>query len=185
VRDRYEAGAATKREIAQAEALLEQARGIVPLLRFALERQLNRLDVLRGGQPGTYARELETSGEIPSVPPIPDDRQPTDVLRRRPDVIAAERRLAASNERIGAAISGYYPKVSLAGALWPHSLNSGHLFTSQAFQPVGAAGLSWRLVDFGKGDAEVAQARGANAESLALSRQSVVRAVEGGEDALW
>ena len=184
VQNRYEAGAATKREIAQAEALLEQARGIVPLLRFELEKQLNRLDVLMGVQPGTYARELETSGEIPSVPPIPDDRQPTDVLRRRPDIIAAERRLAASNERIGAAISGYYPKVSLAGALGLDSLNSGHLFTSQAFQPIGAAGLSWRLFDFGKVDAEVAQARGANAESLALYRQSVLRAVEDVENAL-
>jgi NodT family efflux transporter outer membrane factor (OMF) lipoprotein len=184
VRNRYEAGAATKREIAQAEALLEQARGIVPLLRFALEKQLNRLDVLMGVQPGTYARELEKAGEIPSIPPIPNDRQPTDVLRRRPDVIAAERRLAASNERIGAAISGYYPKVSLAGALGLDSLNSGHLFTSQAFQPVGAAGLSWRLFDFGKVDAEVAQARGANAESLALYRQSVLRAVEDVENAL-
>jgi outer membrane protein TolC len=184
VRNRYEAGAATKREIAQAEALLEQARGIVPLLRFALEKQLNRLDVLMGVQPGTYARELEKAGEIPSIPPIPNDRQPTDVLRRRPDVIAAERRLAASNERIGAAISGYYPKVSLAGALGLDSLNSGHLFTSQAFQPVGAAGLSWRLFDFGKVDAEVAQARGADAESLALYRQSVLRAVEDVEDAL-
>jgi NodT family efflux transporter outer membrane factor (OMF) lipoprotein len=184
VRNRYEAGAATKREIAQAEALLEQARGIVPLLRFALEKQLNRLDVLMGVQPGTYARELEKAGEIPSIPPIPNDRQPTDVLRRRPDVIAAERRLAASNERIGAAISGYYPKVSLAGALGLDSLNSGHLFTSQAFQPLGAAGLSWRLFDFGKVDAEVAQARGANAESLALYRQSVLRAVEDVENAL-
>jgi NodT family efflux transporter outer membrane factor (OMF) lipoprotein len=184
VQNRYEAGAATKREIAQAEALLEQARGIVPLLRFALEKQLNRLDVLMGVQPGTYARELEKAGEIPAVPPIPDDRQPTDVLRRRPDVIAAERRLAASNERIGAAISGYYPKVSLAGALGLDSLNSGHLFTSQAFQPIGAAGLSWRLFDFGKVDAEVAQARGANAESLALYRQSVLRAVEDVENAL-
>jgi NodT family efflux transporter outer membrane factor (OMF) lipoprotein len=184
VQNRYEAGAATKREIAQAEALLEQARGIVPLLRFALEKQLNRLDVLMGVQPGTYARELEKAGEIPSIPPIPNDRQPTDVLRRRPDVIAAERRLAASNERIGAAISGYYPKVSLAGALGLDSLNSGHLFTSQAFQPIGAAGLSWRLFDFGKIDAEVAQARGANAESLALYRQSVLRAVEDVENAL-
>jgi NodT family efflux transporter outer membrane factor (OMF) lipoprotein len=184
VRYRYEAGVATKREIAQAEALLEQARGIVPLLRFTLEKQLNRLDVLMGVQPGTYARELEKAGEIPSIPPIPNDRQPTDVLRRRPDVIAAERRLAASNERIGAAISGYYPKVSLAGALGLDSLNSGHLFTSQAFQPIGAGGLSWRLFDFGKVDAEVAQARGANAESLALYRQSVLRAVEDVENAL-
>jgi NodT family efflux transporter outer membrane factor (OMF) lipoprotein len=184
VESRYEAGSATKREIAQAQALLDQARGTVPLLRFALEKQSNRLDVLMGVQPGTYARELQVASQIPSIPAIPGDQQPTDVLRRRPDIIAAERRLAASNERIGAAISGYYPKVSLSGALGLDSLNSGHLFTSDAVQAIGAAGLSWRLFDFGKVDAEVAQARGANAESLALYRQSVLRAVEDVENAL-
>src|ERR1700719_1261285 len=72
---------------------------IVPVLRLSLEKQLNRLDVLMGAQPGTYARELEAASEVPSIPAIPGDQQPMDVLRRRPDIIAAERRLAASNER--------------------------------------------------------------------------------------
>jgi NodT family efflux transporter outer membrane factor (OMF) lipoprotein len=184
VQDRYEAGAGTKREIAQAEALLEQARGIVPLLRLGLEKQLNRLDVLMGAQPGTYAHELEAAGEIPSIPAIPGDQQPTDVLRRRPDIIAAERHLAASNERIGAAISEYYPKASLSGVLGFDSLNSGHLFIQSAFQPAGIAGLRWRLFDFGRVDAEVAQARGANADALAAYRQAVLRATEDVEDAL-
>ena len=178
VRNRYDAGAASKREIAQAEAVLEQARGIVPVLRLSLEKQLNRLDVLMGAQPGTYARELEAASEVPSIPAIPGDQQPMDVLRRRPDIIAAERRLAASNERIGAAISDYYPKISLSGALGVDSLNSGHLFSSSAFQAVGVGALRWRLLDFGKIDAEVAQARGANAEALAVYRQAVLRAAE-------
>ena len=182
VRNRYDAGAASKREIAQAEAVLEQARGIVPVLRLSLEKQLNRLDVLMGAQPGTYARELEAASEVPSIPAIPGDQQPMDVLRRRPDIIAAERRLAASNERIGAAISDYYPKISLSGALGVDSLNSGHLFSSSAFQAVGVGGLRWRLLDFGKINAEVAQARGANAEALAVYRQAVLRAAEDVED---
>jgi NodT family efflux transporter outer membrane factor (OMF) lipoprotein len=184
VRDRYQAGAATEREIAQAEALLEQARASVPPLRLALEQQLNRLDVLMGVQPGTYAHELATARDVPSIPAIPDDQQPTDVLRRRPDIIAAERRLAASNERIGAAISDYYPKISLSGALGFDSLSAGHLFTSAAFEPVGGGALRWRLFDFGKVAAEVAQARGANAEALAVYRQAVLRAAEDVENAL-
>jgi NodT family efflux transporter outer membrane factor (OMF) lipoprotein len=183
VRDRYQAGAASEREIAQAEALLKQARATIPPLRLALEQQLNRLDVLMGVQPGTYAHEL-AAREIPSIPAIPGDQQPTDVLRRRPDIIAAERRLAASNERIGAAISEYYPKISLSGALGFDSLNASHLFTSGAFQPIGGGALRWRLFDFGKVDAEVAQARGANAEALAVYRQAVLRAAEDVENAL-
>ncbi len=184
VRDRYQAGAATEREIAQAEALLKQARATVPPLRLALEQQLNRLDVLMGVQPGTYAHELATAREIPSIPTIPGDQQPTDVLRRRPDVIAAERRLAASNERIGAAISDYYPKISLSGALGFDSLSAGHLLTSGAFQAVGGSALRWRLFDFGKVEAEVAQARGSNAEALAVYREAVLRAAEDVENAL-
>ena len=184
VRNRYEAGAASKREIAQAEALLKQARGIVPILQLSLEKQLNRLDVLMGAQPGTYAHELETTSEIPSIPAIPGDQQPIDVLRRRPDIIAAERRLAASNELIGVAISEYYPKISLSGALGLDSLNSGHLFASGAFTPIAAGALRWRLFDFGKVDAEVAQARGSNAEALVIYRQAVLRAAEDAENAL-
>ena len=110
VEARRRAGAADGREVAQAEALLKQAKTTLPPLRMGLEAQLNRLDVLMGVQPGTYAKELMAPGKIPGVPAIGDAGQPLDVLRRRPDIIAAERRLAASNERIGVAISDYYPR---------------------------------------------------------------------------
>lgn len=149
VRDRYQAGAATEREIAQAEALLKQARATLPPLRFALEQQLNRLDVLMGVQPQGPMRKNSLLRARSHLSAISGDQQPTDMLRRRPDVIAAERRLAASNEGIGVAISDYYPKISLSGALGFDSLNAGHLFTSAAFQPVGAGALRWRLLDFG------------------------------------
>jgi NodT family efflux transporter outer membrane factor (OMF) lipoprotein len=183
VRVRRRAGAADDREIAQAEALLKQARSTVPTLRTALEAQLNRLDVLMGAQPGTYAHELAVSSTIPAIPKIDDNDQPLDVLRRRPDIIAAERRVAASSERIGAAISDYYPKISLSGALGFDSVSTNHLFTAAAFQPVGTGALRWRLFDFGKVDAEVKQARGANAEALALYRQAVLKAAEDVENA--
>src|ERR1700734_2921140 len=184
VRDRYQAGAATEREIDQAEALLKQARATLPPLRFALEQQLNRLDVLMALQPGSYARQLATAREIPSIPAIPGDQQPTDMLRRRPDIIAAERHLAATNERIGAAISEYYPKISLAGALGFDSLNAEYLLTAGAFQPLGGGALRWRLFDFGKVAAEVAKARGSDAEALAVYRNTVLRAAEDVENAL-
>ncbi|WP_460904940.1 efflux transporter outer membrane subunit [Paraburkholderia jirisanensis] len=191
VRARRHAGAADEREIAQAEALLRQARTVVPTLRANLSAQLNRLDVLMGAQPGTYASELTPAngqangqaGAIPAIPPITAQASPTDVLRRRPDVIAAERRLAASNERIGAALSDYYPKLSLSGLLGFDSLNTNDLFTARAFQPAITGGLRWRLFDFGKVDAEVQSARGANAEALAVYRQTVLKAAEDVENA--
>ncbi|OTP76530.1 efflux transporter outer membrane subunit [Caballeronia sordidicola] len=181
---RRRVGAADEREVAQAQALLKQASSTLPTLRTALEAQLNRLDVLMGAQPGTYARELDIAGVIPGIPRINNTTQPLDVLRRRPDVIAAERRLAASNERIGAALSDYYPKISLSGALGFDSGDTSHLFTAGAFQAIGSGALRWRLFDFGKVDAEVKQARGANAEALALYRQAVLKAAEDVENSL-
>lgn len=171
-------GLASEREVAQSEALVKQAEASVPSLQIALDAQLNRLDVLMGVQPGTYAGELAIVTAIPALPAIGSADRPVDVLRRRPDIAAAERRLAASNERIGAAISDYYPKISLSGALGFDSLSSNHLFTPRAFEPVGTGALRWRLFDFGKIDAEVAQARGANAEALALYRQTALKAAE-------
>ena len=115
VGQRFAQGAASEREVAQAEALLAQARASVPPLRIALEAQMNWLDVLLGDQPGTNATALAAVVGISAVPATTTDA--TDLLRRRPDVIAAERRLAASNARIGIAIAEYYPKVSLSGLL--------------------------------------------------------------------
>ena len=58
VQQRRDAGVASDRELAQAQALLSQAKATIPLLTVSLEAQLNRLDVLMGAQPGTYAAEL-------------------------------------------------------------------------------------------------------------------------------
>jgi len=183
VQQRRDAGVASDRELAQAQAVLSQAKATVPLLTVALEAQLNRLDVLMGAQPGTYAAELTPVADIPEVPKISGFGTPTDLLRRRPDVIAAEREVAASNARIGQALAEYYPKLSLSGIVGSEALAPGHIFEQQGFQPVSLVGLRWRLFDFGRVGAEVQEARGANAEALLQYRSSVLHAAEDVEDA--
>jgi len=183
VRLRFSRGASAEKEVAQAEALLAQARTTIPPLRTALEAQVNRLDVLMGAQPGTYVAELATPTEIPGAPAMPRGQSASELLRRRPDIIAAERHLAASNARIGVAVAEYYPKVSLSALLGFESLRSGQVFNAASFQPEATAGLRWRLFDFGKVDAEVAQANSANAQALLSYRQTVLRATEDVENA--
>jgi len=184
VRLRLSQGIGAEREQAQAEAQLAQTRVTIPPLQIELETQLNRLDVLMGAQPGTYASELSQPVDQISVPQVALAQGPANLLQRRPDVIAAERRLAASNARIGVATAEYYPKLSLSALLGFESLSAGKLFTAQAFQPTALAGLRWRLFDFGRVDAEVAQAKGVNAEALANYRKSMLRATEDVENAL-
>jgi NodT family efflux transporter outer membrane factor (OMF) lipoprotein len=183
IRLRLAKGASSDKEVAQAEALLAQARATMPPLTITLEAQLNRLDVLMGAQPGTYAGELAQPVAIATVPTIPAHQSASDLLRRRPDIIAAERRLAASNARIGVAVAEYYPKVSLAALLGFDSLSAGRFFSAASFEPQATAGLRWRLFDFGRVDAEVAQASSAHAQALLAYRQSVLRATEEVENA--
>ena len=184
VRQREIDGVATDLEAAQAQALLAHARGTLPPLKSGLAMQSNRLDVLMGAAPGTYAAELRAASNDYVVPAIDTGEGPAQLLRQRPDVIAAERRLAASSARIGVAVAEYYPKVSLAALLGFESLNGNAMFSSASFQPSAAAGLRWRLFDFGRVDAEVAQAKGANGEALAKYRQSMLRATEDVENAI-
>ncbi len=184
VRLRFQAGAAADREVAQSEALLAAARASIPPLRSELAGQLNRLDVLMGAQPGTYSAELKGPGKIPQAPNTSANTASQDLLRRRPDIIVAERHLAASNARIGVAIAEYYPKVSLAGLIGFEGLGASHLFSSDNSQLEAGGGLRWRLFDFGRIDSEVALARGAEAEALAQYRQTVLRAAEDVEDSL-
>ena len=183
VSKRKGSGIASDREQAQAEAVLAQARSLVPRLAIILSTELNRLDVLMGAQPGTYATELSGSGDIPVVPAITALADPAQLLRRRPDIIAAERRLAASNARIGQAIAEYYPKVAVTGYLGNEAFGPRSLFREGHFQPTAVIGLRWRLFDFGRVDAEVTQAKGVNAEALLRYRGSVLRATEDVENA--
>ena len=176
VRDRFAQGVAAERETHQTLAELEAVRAALPPLAAGLAAQLNRLDILMGAAPGTYRAELAAEAPLPRAPAAASSQTPGDLLRRRPDILAAERRLAAANARIGVALSDYYPKVSLSGLIGYDSLDASHLFSGEARTGQAVAGLRWRLFDFGRVDAEVAAARGRQAEALAAWRGTALRA---------
>lgn len=180
----YDAGHLPRLQRDQAQAVLAQTEAAAPLLRAGIEAQLNRLAILTGVTPESDRGGLQQAAALPEPPGPPPGLTPADLLRRRPDVAAAERRLAGANARIGTAIADYYPKVSLQGLLGLQSLSLGRLISGSALQGQAAAGLRWRLFDFGRVDSEVASARGAYAEQLAVYRLAVLRAAEDVETAL-
>ena len=184
VRLQYAKGVAAELQLRQAEGSLAQVEASVPVLETGLEAGLNALTVLLGAQPGAFHATLASAAPIPAAPAIAAIGGPADLIRRRPDLIVAERRLAASNARIGVAIAEYFPKISLGGLIGTATTAAGGLFTGDALQAQGVLGLRWRLFDFGRVDAEIRQARGANAEALAAYRLSVLRASEDVENAL-
>ena len=181
----YGKGLAAELQVRQAEGALAQVRASVPVLKAGLDVTMNALDVMLGSPPGTHRADLVEAGDIPTAPQIAATGSPGDLLRRRPDLIVAERRLAAANARIGVAIAEYYPKFSLSGLIGSAtSVSSGNLFASGASQAAGVLGLRWRLFDFGRINAQIELAKGQEAEMLAAYRLAALRATEDVENAL-
>jgi outer membrane protein TolC len=180
----YDKGLVAELQVRQTEGALAQVRASIPVLEAGLDTAMNSLDVMLGTPPGTHRDELANAGVIPTAPQIASTGSPGDLLRRRPDLIVAERRLAASNARIGVAIAEYYPKLSLSGLIGSATSVSGsNLFSSGANQAAGVLGLRWRLFDFGRINAQIDLAKGQEAEALAAYRLAVLHAAEDVENA--
>lgn len=180
----YSKGLASEFQVKQAKANVAQVQAVVPVLEMNLEIAMNALDVILGAVPGTHRAELAELKPIPVIPNITETGTPRDLLRRRPDLIMAERQLAASNARIGSAIAEYYPKVSLSGLIGSATTASGNLFSSGANQAAGLLGLRWRLFDFGRINAQIRLAKGQEAEMLAAYQLAVLHAAEDVENSL-
>lgn len=176
VSQRVAEGLTARRELYSAEAALEGVLAGMPPLWAAIEAEVARLDVLMGAAPGTHRSEFERESPLPRSPGIAAAQGPAALLRRRPDVVAAELRLAASHSRIAQSMAEYYPKVSLSALLGWNSGVAGRLISSDAREAQVGAALRWRLFDFGRVDAEVAAARGQEAEALAAYRATVFNA---------
>lgn len=179
----YARGILAKVGLHEAESACTTVEAQVPTLESALESATNALEVLMGVTPGSWHAPLAAPSPIPAPPAIASADGPASLLRRRPDIIVAERRLAAANARIGTALAEYYPHFSISALLGFSSTSAASMFGSGAAQAQAIAGVRWRLFDFGRVDSEVAAARGRHAEALAAYRQTVLQATADVENA--
>jgi outer membrane protein TolC len=122
---------------------------------------------------------------VPRAPGLVWLDSPAQILRRRPDIRAAEARVAASDARIGSALAEYYPSISIAGVIGFQALDSERLFTAPALNAQGLVGLRWRLFDFARIDADVAAARARGDGAAAAYRAALLLATEDVENALF
>jgi len=175
VRQRYESGESSLRELEQARTSAASVRATLPSLKGQIEGQLNRLALLTGQNPEADRRGLDKPGPVP-LAELSGLGTPGDLLRNRPDVVAAERRLAAAHARIGVATVEYYPRISLSALAGFQASSASSFITGSASVTQGVAGLRWRLFDFGRIRAEIADAKGSERGALAAYQQSVLRA---------
>ncbi len=112
---RYDAGLVDELDVAQARTLVGRTQSQIPSLQAARFEALTRIAVLLGTTPNAVAAELEQPGSIPEPPAALQIGLPADALRRRPDLRAAENRLAAQAARVGVAQAELYPRFALFG----------------------------------------------------------------------
>ncbi len=130
---RATAGLATTLDVEQARSSYAQTRATLPSLESAIQAALNRLAVLTGQQPGALQRSLGEPKPLPVVPLEFVSSVPADVVRRRPDVRAAERRVAAQTAQVGVATAALYPSLTLSGSVGVTS-SSGSKLLSDGLQ---------------------------------------------------
>ena len=116
-RAKFQAGIATDLDVARQEAQVASTESEIPTLRIEVQQAIHRLSILLDLNPTDLESELTPVGPLPGGPPAVPPGLPSDLLRRRPDVLQAERSLAAASANIGAAVSDLFPKFNLTGRL--------------------------------------------------------------------
>ena len=180
--NRYAAGIAAKTDVLQAQTQLANAKADEAGLQRSRAQLENAIAVLVGQAPGNFS--LATAPNFkPTVPEVPVGVSST-LLLRRPDIAAAERRVASANEQIGIAKAAYYPSINLNASVGTAASRVVELFSAPA--AVWALGLSAAQVLFNGGalDARLNGAQAAHALAVARYRQVVLSAFQSVEDQL-
>ena len=176
-------GLATGQQLAAQVSARSAAAAALPPLEAQARTEIHALGLLTGATTEALAAELAAPAPIPQPPAIPAGL-PSDLLRRRPDIRAAERQLAAATADIGVAAADLYPRLSLTAlpALVSTALASLIEWGSRSYS-VGAA-LDWPLFDGGRRRATVDARTAAQEQAQIRYRQAVLGALRDVEDAL-
>lgn len=181
---RLEAGRGTALDTARATAQVETTLGSVPPLQAAVERAMRRIAVLTGAQPGALRERLASAQPLPTLPEVLALGSPEALLRRRPDIRTAERRLAAATAGIGVEVADLFPRVTLNARIGLSAPTFSGLDDAGNDRRSFAPSLSWGLLDFGHVYQRIRAAGARQAEALANYEQTVLLALEETENAL-
>jgi NodT family efflux transporter outer membrane factor (OMF) lipoprotein len=185
---RFRAGAVSELDVATARATLANTQALIPDLENQLVASTMTLCVLLGRMPSDLETELTPrEGVAPGVPQAPPTIAagiPADLLRRRPDVRAAERLAAAQCARIGVATADLYPSISIAGATgfasstFEGERNSdlGDIFDSDSFSGFIGLQLDWPIFNYGRIEGNIRAQDALFEQAMAAYEETVLRA---------
>jgi len=179
--NRFKAGIAPHSDALQAQTLLASAQADLSALVQQRANFEHAIAVLTGQAPGSF--NLAAAPWTPKIPDIPAG-VPSALLQRRPDIAAAERRVAAANAQIGVQVSAYFPSLTLTGSYGYAAAELGNLFVSSNSLWSYGASIAETLIDFGARRERVHEAEAAHDQAVAQYRETVLEALQDVEDQL-
>jgi len=152
---KHVAGEVSALDVEQARTLFHNTEASLPSLEISLQQFKNALAVLLGRPPQDMSALLGEVQPVPSVAPEIALGMPQDLIRRRPDIRAAERQLASQSAQIGFAVSELYPHFVLGGSIGTTvstatTLNFSDLFSSKSFVADLFGSFQWNIFNYGR-----------------------------------
>ena len=181
---KLKAGRGTELDAARAQSQLKATRALLPPLETSIQTTIYRLGVLCGQQPTALEPELAPPAPLPSLPPLVNIGNPEELLRRRPDIRAAERSLAAATARIGVETADLFPRVTFNGNLGVSANEVSGFFKAGADTYSIGPRISWAAFDLGRVRARMKAANARADAELASYEKTVLIALEETEGAL-
>jgi len=179
MQQRFDRGVSTADDLEQHKAQGEATQASVADVLAQISASLDRLALLTGQAPGVLDAQLAAPPQrLPSLPQDLRVGDPADMLKRRPDIRAAERRLASSNAQIGQQTANYFPKISLLGDIGFAGARIGKLLSGDSLSLIAVPYLSWNVLDFGRTAAAVRQAEAGRDEAVANYESAVLGALQ-------
>jgi NodT family efflux transporter outer membrane factor (OMF) lipoprotein len=170
---RFDSGITSELDVSQAERLLANSYSQIPPLKIELNKAINTMALLLGKQPGALSEELLQDQPIPVPPETVATGVPADILRQRPDIRSAERRLAAQTARIGVAKADLYPSFSLVGSIGYQSFDAGDFFSPESFFFSIGPTVRWNFFQGGRVREQI-KVEDARTEQLLLTYEKTI-----------
>jgi multidrug efflux system outer membrane protein len=177
-----DAGVGDELDVMRADARLAAVEASVPQLQAQQVRERNRIATLLGERPEQLSVDLSPA-KLPAIAKALNIGNPGDMLQRRPDILSAERKLAAATARIGVAKADLFPRVSLSGFLGFTAGRGSQIGSAAANAWALGPSITWPAFDLGGVRARL---RGADAQAegaLASYEQQVLLALEESQNA--
>jgi multidrug efflux system outer membrane protein len=175
---------ATSLDVQQEQSELALSESQLPVLQAEVQVHMHALGVLLGQTPESLVTEMAADGVPPTEPPAIPVGLPSELLQRRPDLRAAERRLAEASAKTGEATADLYPRITLTASPALISTALSNLLSTGSVNASYGASLGWNLFDAGKRRSALREADENERQSLLSYQKAVLVALQEVEDAL-